>query len=68
MSTVDFGSTGWRKSSRSGQEGGDCVEMTDLTSLVAVRDSKNPDGPKLIFSRRELGMLVERVKSGDLDL
>lgn len=67
MSTVDFASVDWRKSSHSGQEGGDCVELADLTAAVAVRDSKNPAGPKLIFSRRDLGSLVERIKSGDLD-
>jgi hypothetical protein len=58
----------WRKSSHSGQEGGDCVELADLTAAVAIRDSKNPDGPKLIFNRGELGALVDRVKSGTLDL
>ncbi|MGH3389692.1 MAG: DUF397 domain-containing protein [Actinomadura sp.] len=67
MSTVDFASVRWRKSSRSGQEGGTCVELADLTAAVAVRDSKNPDGPELLFSRREFGSLVERIKSGDLD-
>jgi hypothetical protein len=67
--TVDFESVGWRKSSHSGSEGGSCVELADLAAAaVAVRDSKNPDGAKLIFSRRELGSLVTRVKSGHLDL
>jgi hypothetical protein len=58
----------WRKSSHSAQEGGSCVELADLSAAVGVRDSKNPDGPKLVFSRRELGSLVARVKSGYLDL
>ncbi|MER6531912.1 DUF397 domain-containing protein [Streptomyces sp. NPDC001508] len=31
----------WRKSSYSSSNGGDCVEVADLTALVAVRDSKN---------------------------
>jgi hypothetical protein len=66
--TVDFESVGWRKSSHSGQEGGSCVELADLTATVGIRDSKNPYGPKLVFSRRELRSLVVRVKSGDLDL
>ncbi|RMI41827.1 DUF397 domain-containing protein [Actinomadura harenae] len=38
----------WRKSSRSGQGGGDCVEVADAGSRVAIRDSKNPSGPQLV--------------------
>ena len=40
----------WRKSSYSGTNGGDCVEVADgFPRLVPVRDSKNP-GPALIVS------------------
>ncbi|MEV0154240.1 DUF397 domain-containing protein [Micromonospora sp. NPDC050686] len=40
----------WRKSTRSGDNGGDCVEVaTNLAGVVAVRDSKDPDGPHLTF-------------------
>ncbi|MFJ9536992.1 DUF397 domain-containing protein [Streptomyces sp. NPDC101225] len=34
----------WRKSSFSGDTGGDCVEVADLSSHTAIRDSKNPAG------------------------
>jgi hypothetical protein len=39
--------TQWRKSSYSGPNGGDCVEVADncLAGVVPVRDSKNPAGP-----------------------
>ncbi|WP_434739853.1 DUF397 domain-containing protein [Micromonospora sp. SH-82] len=41
----------WRKSSRSGSSGGNCVEVADnLTGVVAVRDSKDPAGPALVFT------------------
>ncbi|GGR71202.1 hypothetical protein GCM10010169_13710 [Micromonospora fulviviridis] len=40
--------TGWRKSSHSGDEGA-CVEMALLPEEVAVRDSKDPAGPVLVF-------------------
>ncbi|WP_405431885.1 DUF397 domain-containing protein [Micromonospora sp. NBC_00617] len=44
----------WRKSTRSGDNGGDCVEVaTNLCDGVAVRDSKDPDGPCLLFSSTE---------------
>ena len=40
----------WRKSSYSGGSGGDCLEVSDEhPGVVPVRDSKNPDGPKLVF-------------------
>ena len=32
----------WRKSSYSGNTGGECVEVADLAPRIAVRDSKNP--------------------------
>ncbi|MFC6061885.1 DUF397 domain-containing protein [Streptomyces ochraceiscleroticus] len=37
----------WRKSSYSGDTGGDCVEIAEVSALIAIRDSKNPDGPVL---------------------
>jgi hypothetical protein len=57
----------WRKSSRSGSQGGACVEVAGLGDGVAIRDSKNPDGPKLAFTRREMADFAARVKSGLLD-
>jgi hypothetical protein len=41
----------WRKSSYSGGNGGNCVEVAaTLPDAVAVRDSKDPGGPKLVFT------------------
>ena len=37
----------WRKSSYSGDQGGNCVEIAETTSTVSVRDSKTPAGPIL---------------------
>ncbi|MEU5784620.1 DUF397 domain-containing protein [Micromonospora lupini] len=40
----------WRKASRSSTNGGACVEVADnLAGIVGVRDSKDPDGPALVF-------------------
>ncbi|WP_433114741.1 DUF397 domain-containing protein [Micromonospora sp. CA-246542] len=41
----------WRKSTRSGPDGGNCVEVADnLPGVVAVRDFKDPGGPALVFT------------------
>ncbi|MGW6980629.1 DUF397 domain-containing protein [Streptomyces sp. NPDC054932] len=40
-----LGAVAWRKASYSGDTGGQCVEVAAQPCLVAVRDSKNPEGP-----------------------
>lgn len=59
--------SGWRKSSHSGSNGGQCVEVAgdamDLGRLVAVRDSKDPDGPKLLFTTAQWRAFTTRVKA-----
>jgi hypothetical protein len=46
---TDLSGAIWRKSARS-NNGGNCVEVArNLPGIVAVRDSKAPDGPALIF-------------------
>jgi hypothetical protein len=54
--------TRWRKSSYSGGEGGQCVEVAG--TLGAVRDSKNPAGPTLTA---DLSTLVTKIKTGQFD-
>ncbi|MEU8264421.1 DUF397 domain-containing protein [Micromonospora sp. NPDC048999] len=47
---MDLSNAQWKKSTRSGTSGGDCVEVADnLPAFVAVRDSKDPSGPVLAF-------------------
>lgn len=59
----------WRKSSRSGGNGGACVEVADnLPGIVAVRDSKNPDGPALAFTPGDWAAFVNGVQDGEFDL
>ena len=59
----------WRKSSYSGGNGGGCVEVArNLPGLVAVRDSKNPDGPALTISPAGWDAFVQGIKQGDFDL
>lgn len=58
----------WQKSIRSTDTGGQCVEVADLASAVAVRDSKDPDGPKLVFGAGAWSAFAARAKGGQLDL
>ena len=52
----------WRKSSHSGGNGGECVELASAPGVVAVRDSKDPDGPKLLVGSEEFAALVASLK------
>jgi hypothetical protein len=63
---VEVSSAVWRKSSHSNQEGGDCVEVGDgVTAVVPVRDSKNPDGPVLVFPAGSWARFIGELKTGD---
>ncbi|MEV4187115.1 DUF397 domain-containing protein [Streptosporangium canum] len=78
---MDLSRAEWRKSSFSGNNGGDCVEVAELkdvtgglghkaghTDLIAVRDSKDPDGPKLFFTPTEWDAFINGVKASEFDL
>jgi Domain of unknown function (DUF397) len=54
----------WRKSSYSGNNGGNCVEVGAAGRLIAVRDSKDPDGFRLAFGREAWQAFAATVKSG----
>ncbi|MEU4816210.1 DUF397 domain-containing protein [Micromonospora aurantiaca] len=48
---MDLSGARWRKSTRSGGNGGNCVEVAgNLPGVVGVRDSKDPAGPVLAFT------------------
>ena len=54
----------WFKSSHSGGNGGDCVEVaTNLPGIVAVRDSKDPSGPALVFTPEVWADFIAQVKA-----
>jgi hypothetical protein len=62
---MDLTNVAWRKSSHSGSNGGDCVEVAAfLGEKVAIRDSKNPTGPVLTFSTSDWTAFLNAVKSG----
>ncbi|MFF3409379.1 DUF397 domain-containing protein [Streptomyces sp. NPDC002742] len=67
MSAVELGTEGWHKP-WSGTNGGSCVEAKRLPDgSVALRQSRDPEGPALICSRDEMAAFVEGAKSGQAD-
>ncbi|MFJ2780709.1 MULTISPECIES: DUF397 domain-containing protein [unclassified Kitasatospora] len=55
----------WYKSSYSGN-GGTCVEVSpDHPGIVPVRDSKDPEGPALVFPTDAFAAFVAGVKAGE---
>ena len=54
----------WRKSSNSNPSG-NCVEAALLAQGVAVRNSRFPDGPALVFTEAEWAAFLLGVKEGD---
>ncbi len=58
--------TGWRKSSYSGPDAGSCLEVVDAhPSGVPVRDSKDPEGPALVFRADAWSSFITGIKKGD---
>lgn len=65
MRSIDLSDATWRKSSYSNPDGGACVEVSDdFTGLVPVRDSKDPQGPALVFPAASWTAFVSAVKDG----
>ncbi|NVI85813.1 DUF397 domain-containing protein [Actinomadura sp. BRA 177] len=61
---MDLSTAKWIKASRSSNNGGDCVELARIAGTVAIRDSKDPDGPKLLLTPRSLRGLTQALKNG----
>ena len=61
MREADAPQVRWHKSSHSSANG-QCVEVAPVAGGIAVRDSKNPAGPRLIFTRQAWAAFVEGVK------
>lgn len=61
--TPDWRNAVWRKSSRSGGSGGQCVELATTYGFMAVRDSKNPNGPHIVFERGTFDLFLTNLKA-----
>ncbi|MCX5095376.1 DUF397 domain-containing protein [Streptomyces sp. NBC_00365] len=67
MPAADLGTEGWERP-WSGTNGGSCVEAKRLPDgRVAFRQSKDPDGPALVYTRDEMISFLEGAKSGQAD-
>jgi hypothetical protein len=59
----------WRKSTYSSPNGGNCVEVArNLPGIVAVRDSKDPQGPALAFTPEGWRAFLDSAQNGHFDL
>ncbi|WP_405985415.1 DUF397 domain-containing protein [Streptomyces sp. NBC_00872] len=54
---------GWRKSSYSSGQQGECLEVADGYADIPVRDSKNPTGPTLLFRPTDWSSFIAAVKA-----
>jgi hypothetical protein len=57
----------WRKSQAS-NPGGSCVQVAELADgAIAMRNSRYPSGPALIYTRAEIAAFLAGVKNGEFD-
>jgi hypothetical protein len=64
--TVDLSRALWQRSSQDGAAE-NCVEVAFIDDAIAVRDSRDPDGPALIYTRDEWDAFIGGVKDGEFD-
>jgi Domain of unknown function (DUF397) len=63
---ADMTGASWRKSTYSGLNG--CVEVAFVDGKVAVRDSKDRQGPVLFFSPAEWQAFLDGLKAGEFEV
>ncbi|MFC9951787.1 DUF397 domain-containing protein [Streptomyces prasinus] len=62
---LDLNNAGWRKSTYSNGQGGDCLELADgIPGTVPVRDSKNPTGMTLRFGASAWAAFIDGIRAG----
>jgi len=67
MPATDLPGAGWKKSQRSNSQGA-CVEVADLPDgAVAMRNSRFPGGPALVYTRAEIDAFIRGAKDGEFD-
>jgi hypothetical protein len=67
MRATDLVGVTWQKSHRSSPRG-NCVEVAKLPDgHVALRNSRDPDGPALIYTKAEISAFLQGARDGDFD-
>jgi hypothetical protein len=67
MKASDLGPVEWRKSTASNPSG-NCVEAAALPDgSVALRNSREPDGAALVYTRAEIAAFLVGVRNGEFD-
>jgi len=67
VSATELGGVQWRKSTKSNPSG-NCVEVAELADGdVAVRNSRDPQGPALVYTRAEVAAFLAGVRNGEFD-
>lgn len=68
LTATELAELAWRKSRRSGASG-NCVELAPLPggAGVAMRNSRQPDGPVLVYTRSEIEAFLLGAKDGEFD-
>ncbi|WP_037969496.1 DUF397 domain-containing protein [Streptosporangium amethystogenes] len=66
--TAELNTAAWRKASRSGTNGGDCIEVAPLSQgRVAIRDTEAPDQAPYVVRGEVWAAFVDGAKKGEFD-
>jgi Domain of unknown function (DUF397) len=66
LTESERGNLVWRKAQRSTNNGA-CVEIASTSGKIAVRDSKDPNGPILVYTPAEFSAFLDGAKNGEFD-
>jgi len=67
VSAAELGDVRWRKS-RESNPSGNCVEVAELPDgAIALRNSRDPQGPALVYTRAEIAAFLTGVRNGEFD-
>lgn len=67
INAAELTGVAWQKAKRSNSQGA-CVEMARLNDgSIAVRNSRFPSGPALVYTQEEIDCMILGAKDGDFD-